>query len=334
MRKTIHGRHLVTATLLAVGALLLGATGLADAPGKPRGQGTWQSGSLTLPLHRGAAVPFETFAPALPSNCEGEMTLDLSWDEEGNWVKLKLKGQHVLVPHPSVTRTEGVNFFPNPFSPEPASFTNGRYQFWLISPAQMITFYYDPSTLELLGSQFDFTTPPAGAIPLPVPGIKFVSSPFYQPDPAGNVNFEWDFAYDQVVRGDLPGFAQLYGTFPPTNLCFANPYRYDQSNTRPYLSNPQPASAALSFSEYLRNGLIVDSTIEPPAYYTYPPLLANTSTYSGATVIGGGVPRHYTIDFDAVFMNNAPPIIPWPATGSCSDYYSGQHSPNINFCGP
>ncbi len=244
---------------------------------------------------------------------------------------VKLKGQHILPPNPSVHRTEGVNFFPNPFSPEPASFDNGRYQFWIISPAQMITFYYNPVTLDLLGSQFDFATPPP-AIPLPVPGIKIIPSPFWEPDSQGNVNFTWTFDYNNVVRGDRPDLAQIYTTFPPTNLCFANPFRYDQTNTRPYVAAPRPASEALSFSEYLRNGLIFDSTIEPPTYYTDPPLLTNTGTYSGATVIGGGVPRNWTIDFNAVFMNNAPPIRPFAGAGTCSNFYSGQHFANINFC--
>jgi len=334
MSDTDRGKRThLAATMVGVSALLLGTTGLADCPAAPSSWGTYHKGSLTMPLHRGGAVPFETFVPALPSNCQGEMVVQLSWDEQANWVNVQLTGQHVLTPHPSIQRTEGVDFFPNPFSPEPQSFDDGRYQFWIISPAQMITFYYDPTTLDLVGSQFDFTTPPAGAIPVPVPGIKFFPTPFFEPDAEGNVSLDWTFAYDHVVRGDLPAFAHIYTTFPPTNLCLANPYRYDQSTTRPYVSSPQPATDALSFSDYLENGLLFDSTVEPPTYYTYPPVLTNTSTYSGATLIGGGIPRNWAVDFDAVFMNNAPPVRPFAAAGTCEDYFSPQHNPNLNFCG-
>jgi hypothetical protein len=198
----------------------------------------------------------------------------------------------------------------------------------------MITDNYDAVTLDMLGTDNEFPTPPAGAIPDPVPGIKLFPTPFFAPDEEGNVDFEWTFAYDHCVRGDRPEFAHLLNTYPPSNLCLSNPVRYDLSTTRPYVSQPRPASEALSFSEYLQNGLIFDSTIEPPMYFTDPPLAHQTSAYSGMTLNGGGVPRHWALDLNAVFMNNAPPIMPFPAAGTCSDYFTGTHTPNINFCGP
>src|SRR5262249_3813921 len=155
--------------------------GLADSPAHPHSSGNYHKGTLTMPLHRGGAVAWETFFPALPSNCEGEMVVTISWDEEENVVNIHLQGEHVLFPHPSIHRTRGVNFLPNPFSLEPQSYDNGRYQFWLISPATMITCYYDANTLDFIGTQYEFPTPPPGTIPLMVPGLKLLPTDFYQP---------------------------------------------------------------------------------------------------------------------------------------------------------
>src|SRR5437868_4390992 len=72
-------RHILT-TALGLGVLLLASAGLADSPVRPRSSGNFHKGTMTVPLHRGASTPFEAFLPALPSNCEGEMTLTLTWD--------------------------------------------------------------------------------------------------------------------------------------------------------------------------------------------------------------------------------------------------------------
>lgn len=335
--QSIHGtkqrrRRCCLTVVVGLGVLLLASVGLADSPVRPRSSGTFHRGSLTLSLHRGGSTPFEAFLPALPSNCEGEMTLTLSWDEQENWVHGKLEGEHVLVPYPSIHRTDGVNFFPNPIWPEQKDFINGRYLLWTLSPARMITFYYDRTTLDILGSEFEFPTPPPGAIPLTIPGLKLFPTPFFQPDHDGNVDLEWSLPYDNVVRGDLPQFTHSYFSEPPANLCLSNPVRYDLSTTLGYTSPARPAGEALSFSEYLRNGLIFDITAEPPAYFTFPPVAGQTSFYSGTTVVGGGIPRGWSLDLDAVFMNNAPPIKPFAAAGTCQDYFVPRHAPNIDFC--
>jgi hypothetical protein len=315
-------------------ALLPGPLGFADSSARPSSSGTFHKGSLTVPLRRGGATPFEAFLPALPSGCEAEMTITLAWDEQANRVHARLTGKHVLVPHPTIRRTQGVDFFPNPIWPEQKDFRNGRYLFWILSPAQMMTFYYDGATRDVMGSEFEHPTPPPGAIPLTVPGLKLFPSPFFQPDHDGDVDVEWSFAYDRVVRGDLPGLAHSFFTAPPANLCLANPFRYDQSTTIGYTSPARPAAEAMAFSDYLRNGLIFDITVEPPDYFTFPPSAGQTSFYSGATVVGGGIPKGWALDLDAVFMNNAPPIKPFAAAHSCRDHFVPRHNPNINFCAP
>lgn len=293
--------------------------------------GTYDRGTMTVPLYRGAAVPFELTVIATPDNCAGTLTLTLSWDEEENWVRLHLTGTNVLEPHPSVDRTEGVNYLPNPFWPEPEDIVDGRYQFWIITPSEELTFYYDPVTLDLLGSEKDFETPPP-AIPIKVPALLGVGSPFFQPDANGDVDFTWTFAYDQVVRGDRPELGHHYFTFPPTNLCEANPFRYDLTTARGYISAPQDPSEARTWGDYLSAGLVFDTTVEPGEYASEPPLTTMTATYSNTTLFGGAVPRGWIMDFDHIFGNLAPGITPWESRDSCEDWYRPPHTPHINFC--
>jgi hypothetical protein len=316
-------------------AVTIGSLGVAHTGERlPASSGTYDHGSIDMPLHRGNVVPFELTVAKTPDNCSGNLRLRIDWNQEANEVRVRLDGQHALTPYPTVHRTEGVEYFPNPFLPEPKDVVNGRNEFWLVTPGPDITFYYDGTTLNLLGSELDFPTPPAGAIPLPLPTLVAVGSPFFEPDDQGNVHFEWKFPYDKVTRGDLPQFGQHYVSFPPPNLCGANPYRFDLSTARIYMSKPVPAAEALPFSDYLRAGLIFDVTIDPPQYYVYPPLTTLIATYSGATVVAGGIPKGWMFDIDAAFMNVAPPIRPWPAAGSCANWFDPMHTKGLNFCPP
>lgn len=293
--------------------------------------GTYDRGTMNVPLYRGVAVPFELTVIATPDDCAGTMKVTMSWDEEENWVKVRLVGKNALEPHPTFERTEGENYFPNPFWPEPKDVVNGRYQFWIITPSEEITFYYDPVTLDLLGSEKDFETPPP-AIPVKVPALIGVGSPFFQPDENGDVDVTWTFAYDHVVRGDRPELGHHYFTFPPTNLCEANPFRYDLSTTRPYISAPQDPSVARTWGDYLSGGLVFDTTVEPAEYASEPPLTTNIATYSNATLFGGAVPKGWIMDLDRVFGNLAPGIKPWEDRDQCADWFRPQHTPHINFC--
>jgi hypothetical protein len=319
---------------IAISAVAVSLASLSGAHGSssvPRSGGTPAKGKLEMPLYRGNVMPFEVTVAKTPANCSGTLQLRLSWDEDDNEVRVNLDGKRALTRYPSVNRTEGVDFFPNPFLPEPKDVHNGRNQFWVITTGPRIDFYYDNTTLNLLGSQFDFASPPAGAIPVSLPTLVAVGSPFFQPDHDGDVHFEWKFEYDAVKRGDRPEFSHHYVSFPPPNLCQANPFRFDLSTARPYVSKPQPASAAISFSEFLRGGLLFDTTIDPPSYHVEPPLTTFIATYSGATVIAGNIPENWSMDIEAAFMNVAPPIRPWAGVG-CSQYFEPMHTKGLDFC--
>lgn len=330
-----HARALGLAGSLIGSSLLSGSLGLADSTFQEgESSGDVHRGTMYVPMHWSTSVAPETLSIPLPGNCQGTVDMTMKWNEEEDWVKVRLKGKNVLTPHPNVQRTAGVDFFPNAFWPEPKDVVGGRYQFWLISPAEEFELYYDGTTLDLLGSQFDFASPPPGSIPVRVPGIKIIPSTFFQPKPNGDLDVELTWKYSGLTRLDIPQLSHIFVTYPPHNLCQGNNFRYDLSTTRGYESQPRPAAEARPFSAYFENGIIFQITIEPPVPFTNPPLDTQIATYNNASGIGGLIPRGYVFDIDAFFMNVAPPIKPSPVDGQCTRYYSGVHTKNLTFCGP
>lgn len=328
-------RSLGFAATLGASALFLGASpGHADPPKTAHSAGDYHKGKLELPLIRGVAVPFELTVLATPHNCERQIAMKLSWDEEENWVKVELHGKGVLERYPTFHRTPGVNFVPNAFWPESQNIDNGRYQLWIISPAEEIKFYYSGTTLDLLGSEYDFPVQPPGSLDVSLPTVKVFPLPFMQPEANGDLDFEFTWAYDRTLRGDRPEFAHHMVSFPPPNLCGANPFRFDLSTVRGYISKPLPVAKARPFSDFLRNGFLFDITVEPAQYFTEPPLTTQIATYGNSTLFGGAVPKGYIWDIDASFMNVAPPIKPWESAGKCEDWYRPLHTQNLNFCSP
>ncbi|MEZ4439726.1 MAG: hypothetical protein R3B72_11595 [Polyangiaceae bacterium] len=295
--------------------------------------GDVDEGEYVSRLHRGAVVPDELLVMPTGDNCQSYVDAKVSWNKQENWVKLHLVGDNALTPHPTVERTEGVDYFPNPFMPEPEDFTNGRYQFWFIILGEPIDFYYDPLTLDLLGSEHDFNTPPVGVITLHLPVGYAMASNFFQPDQNGDLDYQETFAYDAMVRGDLPQFAHVAATYIPHNLCTAHPFRYEQTTTRPY-SVTRPAAEALTFEDYLRSGMFFDLTIEPPQYASFPPRSTNAATFSQNPAVGGGIPNGWSLDIEAVFANLAPPIRPWEGAGACQPWLKPQRIRSFNQCIP
>jgi hypothetical protein len=318
----------------AASLLLVAAVSSADTAPPPRAlsTGSYQKGTLEIQLNRGAAQPLELTVTPTPDNCKGHIDLKLNWDEQKNSVTVEMHGKDVLEPYPTVHRTEGVDYFPNKFFKQTKDVVGGRYQLWLVTNGRLLNFYYDPTTLDLLGSELDFPTPPPNAIPISFPTLRLFPTPFFEPKANGDLDFKWTFAYDHAVRGDRPDLTEMYVTFPPPNLCGVNPYRIDLSTLRPYVSKPLPAKDAPSFSEYLRGGMLFDITTEPPQYFMEPPTATLIATYSQATAVGGGVPRGWTFDIDASFGNVNPPIRPWPGAGSCTQYTDPVHTKGLNFC--
>lgn len=317
-------------------ALLLPSLGVGDAHAPPKpawSKGTTDRGVMRFRLHRGALLPSEFTIYDSPGNCEGSIEVTLRWNEATNRVRLRLKGKNVLHPHPDLDRTEGVDFFPNPFFPEPEDIVDGRYQLWMIGQAHLVTYYYDAQTLDLLGSEYDLPgPPPPGTIPVGIPTANLIATDFFTPNANGDIDFVQEWDYDYMVRGDRPEHAHVVSTFLPHSLCVAHPFRVDLSTTRPYATPALPASEALTFRDYINGGLMFELTLEPDEYFQDPPIATNIGVYSAVPSVGGQIPPGWSLDFDAVFGNVAPPIKPFPAKGTCEPYFEPPHIGPFNQC--
>ena len=334
-----------------VSALALGSVafaGTADAnyggsgwgkPDAPYGTGDLDKGEFKVELYRGVAMPFEITVIETPNNCEGEIDLTVNWDRDANNVHVKLRSDvNTLEPYPDVDRDLGVDFFPNPFFPDQEDVVDGRYQLWLISASgPIMNFWYSPTTLDLVGGPTEFPPdepPPVGLIPVPFPTLYMFATPMFQPKNSGKVKVDWDFDYDDAHRGDRPEYSHHYVTFPPPSLCGANPFRLDLSTLRAYITDPMPREDARPWDDYLRGGLLFDVTVEPADYFVEPPLTNLTATYSGATAVGGSIPRGWQLDIDAAFAGLAPPIKPFPGRDTCEQWFEPMHTVGFNVCGP
>ena len=320
-------------------AILCGL-GFAAAPwvdAKPGGHSVdptlSERGALHVQLHRGGFVPLETSVIATPNDCAAHLDLDLAWDQNKDRVRVRLRGRRALPRLPDVDRTADVDFSPNPQFPEPEDIQAGRYQLWISGAAgPMAAFYYDPTTYELLGGGPDFSAP-NDAISLEFPTTYMIASPFFQPNWRGDVYLDWSFPYSSPARGDRPEFAYHLYAFVPPSLCNVDPYRIDQTSLRPWISEPVPRADAKPWSAYLSGGLIFNVSVEPNAYFTEPPLTTSIASYSGATTLGGGVPRDWKLDIDAALAGLAPPIIQWSGAGQCEQHFDGFHV-GPNTCEP
>jgi hypothetical protein len=334
-RRAVH-TSVFAAVAMSASAALASHNSPPDAP---YGTGTIDKGAFEIELYRGVAVPFELSLIATPNDCQGHVDLKVKWDAEQDQVHVKMRSApNTLEQFPDIDRTLGVDYLPNQFFPELEDVVDGRYQLWLISAAgPVMNFWYSPETLDLVGGPGEFDPdgpPPAGLIPVPFPTLYMFATPMFQPKANGSVKVDWSFPYSGAHRGDRPEYSHHIVTFPPPNLCFANPFRLDLSHLRPYISDPLPIENARPWSDYLRGGLLFDITVEPPEYFVEPPLTNLSATYSGATAVGGSVPQTWQLDIESAFAGLAPPIKRFPGADSCEQYFEGFHAPGINFCPP
>ena len=300
--------------------------------------GDASKGFYTHPIYRAGAVPFDFTVLPTPGNCGNAIQVSVGWDEDDNYVRVHIKGKNVLDKLPSIRRTEGVDYFFNPFQPEPKDYDNGRYTLWIVTSPGTGNWFYDPMTLDLVGSEFDLEPEQTvGLIPVNIPYFVAIPSPFFQPDENGDIDMVYEYDYDALVRPDLPDQTHTVGTFLPHSLCQADPFRYDRTAARSHLI-PQDASNALSWRDYWENGIIYDLTVEPPEYFTNPPTATNVGVYQGAIGVAGGIPKGQTLSFASFFGGTAPPLEHLPtAPGpgeSCTQYYKPINPNAINICGP
>src|SRR5438128_3715350 len=110
MRRTIRRTRVTGWAAAAAGILLLplGSPASADPEGIHKfATGTFEEGSLTVPLYRGAAVVDE-FMVAATKDCGAHLTLRIKWSKSDNLVGVQLTGEGALAPLQTVRRAPWV----------------------------------------------------------------------------------------------------------------------------------------------------------------------------------------------------------------------------------
>lgn len=300
-------------------------------------------GTLYTALFRGAFPGIEdyVYAPGDGDCTKSKATLRIDWDRAQNTVHFLVKGKGFPV-RPNIRRTAGVEWFPDQFHNDPKDFDAGAYRLWLIlgSTTRKANFWYDPNTLLLQGSDFDFPNgPPAGDIPVAFPVISITSSKEFDPDANGFAVHEWDAAYDHVTV-ESGTFARSWATFAPLDLCEAAPLQPGISQLRPYVSPWQPASIAPTWQDMLHAGIGFDVQIDErtdpnDAYGGNLPYVFSGISYAGnMTAQQGGVPNGWANSILTSFQNVSPVNFPVPGGNgtSCHPYLHEPHVTAPRYC--
>ena len=308
----------------------------------PIWSGNDDRGSMIAPLYRGAFPGIEDFVYAPPDHdCSRvRATLRIDWDKAANTVHYLVKGRNFQV-SPSVRRTEGVDYFFDPFHQAAKDVTHGAYRLGTVlgSTTRKGDFYYDPNTLKLLGSEFDFSTPPQGAITVQFPIFSITGSKLFRPDEDGNVLHEFTVPYDRVTVEDGK-FARAWSTFVPLDLCQAAPLQPGISQLRPYASPWQSAQIAPTWKDMLHAGMgfdiqVDDATPPPPQFGDNLPYVFSGISYAGnMTALQGGVPNGHHFLILTAIQNVSPVLDPGPNGNGrgCTSFISEPHVTAPRYC--
>lgn len=218
-------------------------------------------GEFRVPLVVGA-LPREVNV-ATPEMCAGEEDswINFKYDKAKNkvWVKVHLEG---MPEHgPTVCYDENPT---TQFNQWDDCLSDGDWQVWLIGNLfrKDITFWYDATTLELQGSDYDFPSgPPPGTFPVIIPGVQMIETPHFEPNRRGVVDATFVYAYDSMI--DIDGNAGTAAAFVPFSLCQPDKY------TAYYVNGGlDPATDRFSFDEFLASihagyGVSVATSYEP-----------------------------------------------------------------------
>ncbi len=304
--------------------------------------GDYEEGAVYTALWRGASSGMEDFVYAPPGgDCRGvKGTVRVDWSKARNHVHylLKLRG---LPAHPSVHRTEGVDWWFDPFHQAPKDIEDGAYRFWTIfTNTRIASLYYDAQTLDLLGSEFEFPSgPPPGSISIAIPVAGLFATERMHPDPNGFIIHEFDLRYDRVtVEGGA--FSVAYDAFPPLNLCQGFPALPSLGQQRPWVSHWQPAAAGPTWADVLDAGLSFDTTVDDasqtyPGFGDYFPYVHSGVTFIGnAVVVQGGVPNGFRLSIPSLIQQVGPVICPIDGGNgaACLSYVNDPHVDAPFFC--
>ena len=306
--------------------------------------GNDDKGAMLVPQWRGSGSAIEEYVYAPPDHDCRKLkgTVRVDWDSSTNKVRLIAKYRG-LTPHPSVSRTEGVDYFPNQFHNFPKDFSDGTYRVWVILEAttRSATFYYDPQTLNLLGNEFTFPNGPPNngvVIPVKIPAFALSGSGSFDPDKKGYGFVDYTFPYDDLqVQGGA--FSVAYTAYAPFNLCNGVAAAPARGQLRPVVGPWEPVGQHISWKTALASSVGFDLQIEKRGDATQQGNLPYI--YGGVAYIGngpgvqGGIPPGYGPSIPAQIQNVAPVIIPIPGNQAlgCQPYLYDPHINAPNFCG-
>ena len=319
-------------------------TAFDDSLVAPLWLGDDDKGALIAPLYRGAAVALEDFVFSPPDHdcTDSRATLRIDWDSHKNQVHYQIKYKKVPA-HPSVHRTEGVDFFSNAFHQSPASFDNGGFRFWTIltAPTGLTKqFFYSATTFQFVGSEYDFPNgPPAGTFPIAIPVFTLFGSQLYFANSDGTMFKEYTVPYDHVTA-ESSKFSLLYTSFIPFDLCESNPVQVTLGQLRPWASPWQPQSLPpMTWKDILHNGPAFDTTVDEPKAFPATDGLESYG-YSGIAYIGnavapqGGIPNGSVVHISSLILQVAPalrPIVGGNGVG-CQSFVVEPHVTAPRFC--
>jgi hypothetical protein len=308
----------------------------------PTWHGDDDHGSVLVPQWRGAESGIEEYVYAPPGgDCRPiRGTVRADWDSAANTVTMTIKYKG-LPPHPSVRRTEGVDFFTNPYHLIPKDFDDGSYRLWVILGAttHSLNFYYDQATLQIKGSEYDFPAgAPSNSITLRLPVFGLSGSAAMKPDAAGNIVHQYSFPYNSIaVEGGLYSIA--YNAYLPFNLCNSVASNPALGQLRSYVSPWQAPGAGPSWKTVLHSNLSFDLQLEKSTDATaatggnLPYVFGGVALMGNSTGQQGG--KGYRTSIPAAIQNVAPTILPLDPnqTGlGCTPYVNDPHIDAPNFC--
>jgi hypothetical protein len=294
--------HRTTTRGLPVLGVLLGGLALATTPAPltprtPTGISTVEQryvyappneGSFEVPLRLGAAAPTEV-AIEEPIQCRSDAwaRARITYSKSRN--EVVLEATYDGLPYRmSYTRAVDIS---TPYNQFPVSVTQGKWQIWFVGRMLNFdtTYYYDASTLQLIGSEHDLPGgPPANSIAVPIATMHMTSTPLFEGTPEGKASVRFVFRYDQMLDDRSSG--GVYFSYVPYNLCKPDEYGLY------YTDGGLAVSKAMNFDQVLQSiwsgyGMALATSLEPDPKPSYldsrdNPMITWAGTYPMVTPRG------------------------------------------------
>lgn len=218
-------------------------------------------GEFDVPLlHGGAAANEVAIEEPIMCSPHARASVHVSYDKAKNEVVFEAEFHKALPYRMSYTRPDDPS---TPYNQHLQSVQNGKWQLWFVGQLLSFdtTFYYDGTTLQLLGNAIQFPGgPPPGAIPVSIPTLHMLCSPMFEGRPNGDAKVKFVYRYDQLL--DDLGNGGTWAAFLPYNLCKPDEYGIW------YLNGGLPPSRAMSWDKVLDSiwqgyGMAFSSSLEP-----------------------------------------------------------------------